>query len=158
MRALAGRDEEPEWNPYVGQAAPRVYGPAPGRYGIGLDPEAGYDEAARIEAGRSWLAASATALDDGDRRDTDGIAARVAGAQAFVHLHDLPESDLLLAADYAAHQAGFAAARAALGEGAASLYHLDTARSGPSQGAHAGRGESPVPSMPAPPTHAGSMG
>ncbi|WP_314372474.1 cobaltochelatase subunit CobN [Sphingomonas paucimobilis] len=126
VRALAARDEEPEWNPYVGQAAPRVYGPAPGRYGIGLDPEAGYDEAARIEAGRSWLAASATALDDGDRRDADGIAARVAGAQAFVHLHDLPESDLLLAADYAAHQAGFAAARAALGEGAASLYHLDT--------------------------------
>ncbi|MDR6114999.1 MULTISPECIES: cobaltochelatase subunit CobN [unclassified Sphingomonas] len=126
VRALGQRDEEPEWNPYVGQAAPRVYGPAPGRYGIGLDPEAGYDEAARIAAGESWLAASATALDDGDRRDAEGIAARVAGAQAFVHVHDLPESDLLLAADYAAHQAGFAAARAALGEGAASLYHLDT--------------------------------
>ncbi|MDQ1232015.1 cobaltochelatase subunit CobN [Sphingomonas sp. SORGH_AS_0879] len=126
VRALGQRDEEPGWNPYVGQATPRVYGPAPGRYGIGLDPNAGYDEAARIEAGQSWLAASATALDDGDRRDADGIAARVAGAQAFVHLHDLPESDLLLAADYAAHQAGFAAARAALGAGAASLYHLDT--------------------------------
>jgi cobaltochelatase CobN len=126
VRALGARDEEPDWNPYVGQATPRVYGPAPGRYGIGLDPNAGYDEAARIEAGQSWLAASATALDDGDRRDADGIAARVAGAQAFVHLHDLPESDLLLAADYASHQAGFAAARAALGEGAAALYHLDT--------------------------------
>ncbi|WP_322962974.1 cobaltochelatase subunit CobN [Sphingomonas fuzhouensis] len=126
VRALGARDEEPEWNPFVGQASPRVYGPAPGRYGIGLDPEAGYDEAARIEAGRSWLAASATALDDGDRRDAEGISARVAGAQAFVHVHDLPESDLLLAADYAAHQAGFAAARAAVGEGGASLYHLDT--------------------------------
>ncbi|HIV76725.1 MAG TPA: cobaltochelatase subunit CobN [Candidatus Sphingomonas excrementigallinarum] len=126
VRALGQRDEAPDWNPFVGQATPRVYGPAPGRYGVGLDPNAGYDEAARIEAGQSWLAASATALDDGDRRDADGIAARVAGAQAFVHLHDLPESDLLLAADYAAHQAGFAAARAALGEGAASLYHLDT--------------------------------
>jgi cobaltochelatase CobN len=126
VRALAARDEASEWNPYVGQATPRVYGPAPGRYGIGLDPNAGYDEAARIEAGQSWLAASAIALDDGDRRDAAGIAARVAEAQAFVHLHDLPESDLLLAADYAAHQAGFAAARAALGEGAASLYHLDT--------------------------------
>lgn len=126
VRALAARDEEADWNPFKGQATPRVYGPAPGRYGIGLDPEAGYDEAARIEAGRSWLAASATALDDGDRRDAAGIAARVAGAQAFVHVHDLPESDLLLAADYAAHQAGFAAARAAVGEGAASLYHLDT--------------------------------
>ncbi|WP_375243020.1 cobaltochelatase subunit CobN [Sphingomonas parapaucimobilis] len=126
VRALGASDEAAAWNPYVGQATPRVYGPAPGRYGIGLDPNAGYDEAARIEAGQSWLAASATALDDGDRRDADGIAARVAGAQAFVHLHDLPESDLLLAADYAAHQAGFAAARAALGEGAAALYHLDT--------------------------------
>lgn len=126
VRALGQRDEAPDWNPFVGQATPRVYGPAPGRYGVGLDPNAGYDEAARIEAGQSWLAASATALDDGDRRDADGIAARVAGAQAFVHLHDLPESDLLLAADYAAHQAGFAAARAALEEGAASLYHLDT--------------------------------
>ncbi|MBB3880618.1 cobaltochelatase subunit CobN [Sphingomonas pseudosanguinis] len=126
VRALAARDEEADWNPFKGQATPRVYGPAPGRYGIGLDPEAGYDEAARIEAGQSWLAASATALDDGDRRDAAGIAARVAGAQAFVHVHDLPESDLLLAADYAAHQAGFAAARAVVGEGAASLYHLDT--------------------------------
>jgi cobaltochelatase CobN len=130
VRALGARDEAPEWNPFVGQASPRVYGPAPGRYGVGLDPNAGYDDAARIEAGQSWLAASATALDDGDRRDAEGIAARVAGAQAFVHLHDVPESDLLLAADYAAHQAGFAAARTALntegGEGAASLYHLDT--------------------------------
>ncbi|KQO56505.1 cobaltochelatase subunit CobN [Sphingomonas sp. Leaf257] len=126
VRALGQRDETVEWNPFLGQATPHVYGPAPGRYGIGLDPNAGYDEAARIEAGQSWLAASATALDDGDRRDAEGIAARVAAAQAFVHLHDLPESDLLLAADYAAHQAGFAAARVALGEGAASLYHLDT--------------------------------
>ncbi|WP_343527335.1 cobaltochelatase subunit CobN [Sphingomonas sp.] len=126
VQALGMRDEDPAWNPFVGQATPRVYGPAPGRYGIGLDPDAGYDEAARIDAGRSWLAASATALDDGDRRDADGIAARVAGAQAFVHVHDLPESDLLLSPDYAAHQAGFAAARAAVGEGAASLYHLDT--------------------------------
>ena len=126
VRALGQRDETVEWNPFAGQGSPRVYGPAPGRYGIGLDPNAGYDEAARIEAGQSWLAASSTALDDGDRRDAEGIAARVAAAQAFVHLHDLPESDLLLAADYAAHQAGFAAARVALGEVAAALYHLDT--------------------------------
>jgi cobaltochelatase CobN len=49
---------------------------------------------------------------------------RVAGADAFVHLQDLPETDLLLAADYAAHEAGFAAAKANTG-GAAALYHLD---------------------------------
>ena len=49
---------------------------------------------------------------------------RIAAADAFVHLQDLPETDLLLAADYAAHQAGFAAAQAMTG-GNAALYHLD---------------------------------
>jgi cobaltochelatase CobN len=36
----------------------------------------------------------------------------------------LPETDLLLAADYAAHEAGFAAAQSVAG-GNATLYHLD---------------------------------
>ena len=53
-----------------------------------------------------------------------GIAARVSQADGFVHLQDLPETDLLLAADYAGHQAGFAAAQAVTG-GQAALYHLD---------------------------------
>ncbi len=52
------------------------------------------------------------------------IAARVRAADAFVHPQDLPETDLLLAADYAAHEAGFAAAQAITG-GKAALYHLD---------------------------------
>jgi cobaltochelatase CobN len=37
----------------------------------------------------------------------------------------LAESDLLLAADYAAHEGGFAAAQAITG-GNAALYHLDS--------------------------------
>jgi cobaltochelatase CobN len=41
-----------------------------------------------------------------------------------VHLQDLPETDVLLASDYAAHEAGFAAAQAITG-GNAALYHLD---------------------------------
>jgi cobaltochelatase CobN len=40
----------------------------------------------------------------------------------------LPETDLLLAADYAAHEAGVAAAAASLGAPLKSLYHLDATR------------------------------
>ena len=37
VRALCLRDEPADWNPFAGQApAPRVYGPAPGSYGLGL--------------------------------------------------------------------------------------------------------------------------
>ncbi len=125
--ALASRDEAPDWNPYAGHAAtPRVFGPAPGSYGLGMGdlPEV-YTDDSRDAAGRAWLAASAWAQ-DGDRatHDADAIAERVANADSFVHLQDLPETDLLLAADYAAHEAGFAAAKRLSG-GKAALYHLD---------------------------------
>lgn len=130
IRALADRDEAPDWNPYAGQPAQdRVYGPAPGSYGLGMGELAEtFDATARAAAGQAWLDASAWAH-DGDHitRDANGIAARVAGADAFVHPQDLPETDLLLAADYAAHEAGFAAAKALSG-GRAALYHLDNTR------------------------------
>ncbi|PTW51041.1 cobaltochelatase subunit CobN [Rhodovulum kholense] len=125
IRALGQRDEAPDWNPYAGRPeTPRVYGPAPGIYGIGLEtPEP--TEAGRQAAGAAWLAASAWALDGAEaRRDAEGIRDRVAGAEAFVHAQDLPETDLLLAADYARHEAGFAAAQGVTG-GRAALYHLD---------------------------------
>lgn len=131
VRALCERDEPAEWNPFAGQgASPRVYGPAPGSYGLGLGSAAEtYTDAARRAAGEAWLAASDHALDTvfgegAGRADPQGLRLRVAGADAFVHLQDLPETDLLLAADYAAHEAGFAAAKALTG-GEAALYHLD---------------------------------
>ncbi|MCE2747540.1 MAG: cobaltochelatase subunit CobN [Rhodobacter sp.] len=127
VRALAARDEAADWNPYAGQAAAaRVYGPEPGTYGLGMGSAAeDYSEDGRAKAGEAWLAASAWALDGAEPvQDRVGIAARVAAADSFVHLQDLPETDLLLAADYAAHEAGFAAARAMTG-GQAALYHLD---------------------------------
>ncbi len=127
VRALAARDEAPDWNPYAGGAAgARVYGPAPGSFGLGMGhaPET-FTETARIRAGEAWLAASAWALDgDEATRDEAGLRDRVARADSFVHLQDLPETDLLLAADYATHEAGFAAAQAVTG-GQATLYHLD---------------------------------
>jgi cobaltochelatase CobN len=126
IRALSERDEAADWNPYVGRAAPRVFGPAPGSFGVGIGPQIGdYSEAARRAAGEAWLAASAWAL-DGEKADRapEALRDRVAAADAFVHLQDLPETDLLLAEDYASHEAGFLAAQAVTG-GAARPWHLD---------------------------------
>ncbi|KQN12188.1 cobaltochelatase subunit CobN [Sphingomonas aurantiaca] len=127
VRALGVRDEPADWNPFVGRpSTPRVYGPEPGRYGLSMgDAAETYTPDARLDAGKAWLSASAHAFDDGnDTFDPIGIRDRVAAADAFVHVQDLPETDLLLAADYAAHEAGFAAAQAIAG-GNATLYHLD---------------------------------
>ncbi|WP_260925302.1 cobaltochelatase subunit CobN [Novosphingobium sp. 9] len=128
VRALCERDEPEDWNPFTSESAgPRVYGPQPGRYGLGIGGAAeDYREAARIAAGEAWLAASDHALDTSDgQADPEGLRRRVAGADAFVHLQDLAETDLLLAADYAAHEAGFAAAQDVAG-GSSALYHLDS--------------------------------
>ncbi|MEX0281452.1 MAG: cobaltochelatase subunit CobN [Arenibacterium sp.] len=127
IRALAARDEATDWNPYAGRSdLARVYGPAPGQFGMGMDPHLeDYSAKARHEAGQAWLNASAWAFDgDTASQDTAGIARRVKAADSFVHLQDLPETDLLLASDYATHEAGFAAAQAVTG-GHATLYHLD---------------------------------
>ena len=131
VRALATRDEPADWNPFVGKpVTARVYGPEPGRYGLSMgDAAETYTPEARLTAGQAWLSASSHALDaDGeggqDAFDPAGIRERVAAADVFVHVQDLPETDLLLAADYAAHEAGFAAAQSVAG-GSATLYHLD---------------------------------
>ena len=55
-----------------------------------------------------------------------GLAARVAAADAFVHVQDHAETDVLDGPEVAAHEGGFARAAAGLG-GAPALYHLDTA-------------------------------
>ncbi|MGD1881152.1 MAG: cobaltochelatase subunit CobN [Paracoccaceae bacterium] len=130
VRVLAARDEALDWNPYAGgQSGARVYGPAPGSYGLGMGADLEtFTEESRVAAGEAWLRASAYALDAGEAvHDARGIRDRVAAADSFVHLQDLPETDLLLASDYAAHEAGFAAAQAITG-GSAALYHLDATR------------------------------
>ena len=125
VRVLAERDEAAEWNPFAGRGGNRVYGPRPGSFGLGMGHAAEDYEAGRARAAEAWLSASAWALDGVDAvRDADGLKALVAAADSFVHLQDLPETDLLLAADYAAHEAGFAAAKDSVG-GKAVLYHLD---------------------------------
>jgi cobaltochelatase CobN len=130
--ALADRDEAPEDNPYRARA-PRVFAPKPGLYGLVMTgPLDDYSAAGREAAGEAWLAQSSWAI------DAQGAAAparaaledRLRGADAFAHVQDLPETDLLMAPDYAAHEAGFAAALARLGLEAPSLYHLDATRPG----------------------------
>jgi len=125
--ALADREEDPAENPYAA-LSPRVFGPKPGAYGLGIaaDP-IDFSDAARAAAGEAWLAASAWAIgaDGASREARSALEARVGTADAFVHSQDLPETDLLLAEDFAAHEAGIAAAAARLGRPAPALYHLD---------------------------------
>lgn len=128
--ALAAREDEGDENPYRNRAS-RVFAPRPGQYGVGLSaiPDA-FTPETRDAAGEAWLSASSWAFSaDGTMQpDRAGIAQRLASADAFVHVQDLPETDLLLAADYAAHEGGVAAAAAHLRVTGPSLYHLDTTR------------------------------
>ena len=116
--ALSQRDFEGDENPYLARAA-RVFGPRPGtiwcRYGA--DARCLHDGLRGKAAGEAWLSSSSWSIaSDGEMKpDREGIEARLAGADTFVHVQDLPETDLLLASDYAAHEAGVAAAAASLG-------------------------------------------
>lgn len=124
---LAERGETAADNPYTSRAA-RVFGPKPGQYGLGMGVAMDdFTSEARAAAGEAWLAASSWAIgmDGQSRDDRAGLEARLKTADSFVHAQDLPESDVLLAGDYAAHEAGFAAALARLGAAKPALYHLD---------------------------------
>ena len=126
-QALAARDEAVDDNPYTGIA--HVFAPEPGRYGLGLAQD-DFSDAARLAAGEAWLHASSWAIGaDGQSREARiALEIRLHSADSFVHSQDLAETDLLLAQDYAAHEAGFAAAMARLGAAPATLYHIDATR------------------------------
>ena len=129
--ALSQRDFEDAENPYRHRAA-RVFAPRPGQYGVGgIASRDAFTRDARHAAGEAWLAASSWSFsaDGAMKLDRAGIEARLTNADAFVHVQDLPETDLLLAADYAAHEAGVAAAASSLGSPPPSLYHIDATRS-----------------------------
>jgi cobaltochelatase CobN len=127
---LAERDEAPEDNPYQ-RATPRVFGPKPGLYGLAMgEAIEDYGPDGRTDAGEAWLSGSEWAIDaqGAAHPARAALEAQVKGADAFVHVQDLTETDLLLASDYAAHEGGFAAAVARLGGEAPALYHLDATR------------------------------
>ncbi|EGJ21285.1 cobaltochelatase subunit CobN [Cereibacter sphaeroides WS8N] len=125
--ALAAREEAPEDNPYL-RRSPRVFGPKPGLYGVGVRSD-DYSPEGRLSAGEAWIEGSSWAIGaDGAATPARGaLEGRLRAADAFAHVQDLAETDLLMAQDHAAHEGGFAAALARLGREAA-LYHLDATR------------------------------
>lgn len=128
--ALSEREETHDDNPYLTET-PRVFGPKPGQYGLSMNPHLDdYTDDARAAAGEAWLNASSHAIDaKGEITPArDALETRLQSADSFVHLQDLPETDLLVASDYAAHEAGFAAAMARIGQPTPALYHMDATR------------------------------
>lgn len=119
---LARRDESPSDNPYT--EAPRIFGPREGVYGTGIDLEA-----APEQVGAAWLANGAFTHDGTHpaRPDATALERALGRLSAHVHTQDLPETDLLMSEDYAAHIGGIAAALGRLGRDAP-LYHLDNTR------------------------------
>ena len=129
-KALADREEAPEDNPYL-RPSPRVFGPKPGLYGLAMGEVIEvYGPQGQAAAGEAWLSGSEWAIDASGAAHPARAALeeQVKGADGFVHIQDLAETDLLLASDYAAHEGGFAAAVARLGGEAPALYHLDATR------------------------------
>ena len=126
--ALSAREEQVEDNPYL-TVSPRVFAPEPGRYGLGIETD-DFSAEARAAAWEAWLAASSWAIgQDGESKpDRAALEARLLGADSFIHSQDLAETDVLVAQDYASHEAGFAAAMARLGAAKPTLYHLDATR------------------------------
>lgn len=130
--ALALRDEPSEENPYA-IATPRVFGPRPGHFGLGLGTSAeDYSDEGRAAAGEAWLSQSSWSINSAGEvcHDRAALEARLRGVDGFAHVQDLPETDVLLAADYPAHEGGIAAAMATLGAPSPALYHLDATRPG----------------------------
>ncbi|PSC06692.1 cobaltochelatase subunit CobN [Alsobacter soli] len=134
VRAVSELDEEDEENPLAAsrrasRADPvRVFGTAPGAYGLGLGQKLAEGQwQDRAELGAAYLAASGHAYS----RNSEGAAAaeafgeRVASADAFVHVQDMAEQDVLDSDAFAEHEGGFAAAATSLGARPA-LYHADT--------------------------------
>ena len=126
--AVAARDEAADWNPLAGRDGPRVFGPAPGQYGVGAD----------------WFAGSLSRGVDGVA-DPVALAERVRRADAFIHVQDHAETDVLDGPEYAAHLGGFAAAAAALGASPALYHHDGAARSVAEQVARVVRGRAANP-------------
>jgi cobaltochelatase CobN len=134
VQRVAALDEESGMNPLSARKREqsglyRIFGAADGAYGAGvtqLIDTGDWDK--REDLGKAYLAASRTAY-SGEGAGVDAgedFAGRVAQADCFVHVQDHRETDLLASLDFAAHEGGFAAAAASLGNGKAAIYHSDS--------------------------------
>ena len=135
VHKVAGLDEPMDQNALAqargeGDDLDRIFGAAPGAYGAGVtDAIDTGDWTSRDDLGQSYLDATSSAYrgETATTQTVGGFSRRLGAAQAFVHVHDHKEADLLSSADYAAHQGGAAAAAIALGRADLENYHVDTA-------------------------------
>ncbi|WP_181706161.1 cobaltochelatase subunit CobN [Chthonobacter rhizosphaerae] len=126
-RAVAALDEDDETNPLKGRADPRIFGAAPGAYGVGLSARIAADDwTDRADLGETYLAATVHAYGgaSAEAAPSDAFRTHVATADAYVHVADLQGRDLLDGDAFADHEGGFAAAAHAL-NAAPALYHVD---------------------------------
>jgi cobaltochelatase CobN len=133
-RAVAALDEDDEWNELAaarrrGEALSRVFGSAPGTYGAGVSSHALDGEwSARTELGRTYLDNTSHSFGtSGEASADESFPLRVQKAEAFIHVSDVAERDILDGDSAADAMGGFAAAAEALGASPA-LYSLDTSR------------------------------
>ena len=134
VNLVAHLQEDASDNPLREVAQPetridRIFGPAESAFGAGVMGliDSG-DWTAQKDLGRSYLKSSDQAY-RGEAPSTaagDAFERRVQAADAFVHIQDHCEIDLLTGGDFAAHEGGFAAAAAATGNVGVALYHGDT--------------------------------
>ena len=138
VRAVSELDEEDDVNPLAAarKLAPapllRVFGAAPGAYGVELTRAIDDDPAlTRHELGARYIATASHAYRgaQGDGVATVTFAERVATADALIHVQDQDEQDILDADAIIDHEGGFAAAAQMLGNDAPA-YHVETARPG----------------------------
>jgi cobaltochelatase CobN len=131
VRDVAALEESADDNPLAGlerASLARIFGAAPGNYGVGLGARIARGEwAKRSELAEAYLSATSHAYEgEGEAREAAAeFRAKVAGAEAFVHAQDLPGQDALDADAFAEHEGGLAAAAAETGANPA-LYHLDS--------------------------------
>jgi cobaltochelatase CobN len=138
VQAVAALDEDDEVNPLAakrrldGETPVRVFGAAPGTYGLGLSRAIDADAVTTSEMlGEAYLATTSHAygVRAADGIATSGFRERVAGADALVHVQDLDGADVLDSDAAVDHVGGFAAAAKLLGS-KASVYCLDATQCG----------------------------
>jgi cobaltochelatase CobN len=139
VQALSEHDEDDEVNPYAAarRLAPgnllRIFGAAPGAYGIGLGRRAIGENAtlSRETLGERYLATASHAYGgaQGEAVLTEAFRERVAASDALIHVQDQDEQDILDSDAIVDHEGGFAAAAQMLGNGAA-VYHVESTRPG----------------------------
>ncbi|MCD6072152.1 MAG: cobaltochelatase subunit CobN, partial [Microvirga sp.] len=133
-RVVAALNEDDDWNELAaarrrGEALSRVFGSAPGIYGAGVSAQALDGEwSDRSDLGRTYLEGTSHAFGAGGEAQADeSFPQRVEQAEAFVHVSDVAERDILDGDSAADAIGGFAAAAQAIGKRPA-LYSLDTSR------------------------------